>query len=507
MRHNRMVFALVVTIIATFFYILVLPTSAENPIIRFTKKWSCKVESGDITSISNSGSKIFICSCDENVGGQIICVEDKSGILLWQVKDIEAKSSFATQDALYANRARNELAKYNANTGEILWFRKEKSYVVEPIIYKNNLYSTVLGDAVYCINPSNGKTIWSFAGKFYAKVFREGDLLIVEDNKIIALSVVTGKKIWELSFNEHINYSSLRCDGERLFIAGKNKIICVSITTRKVLWETSVEHFEDDLFNFILAGDKMIFLSKEHLGTRGINVENGKIIWRKNFNGWLTLDMIYNQGIVYVRNLVPNLLLGFNPINGEVLFEKKITHTDLRSQIKFSRDGFVVTLKNSEYNGIEYYSKAANELEFRIGENTYFADKIGYNMDVKPTIINSMTYIPAKYILEPFGGQVNFETREELLIDYDEKTGFSSKKVIFKETKCQLLKKEVVLMISLPTATVNGKKVQIDPKNPKITPIIKDGRTMVPLRFLAENLGCTVKWVADTKTIIVTYQP
>jgi len=37
--------------------------------------------------------------------------------------------------------------------------------------------------------------------------------------------------------------------------------------------------------------------------------------------------------------------------------------------------------------------------------------------------------------------------------------------------------------------------------------MIVSGRTMVPMRFLAESLGCEVEWVATTKEIILTYVP
>jgi len=61
--------------------------------------------------------------------------------------------------------------------------------------------------------------------------------------------------------------------------------------------------------------------------------------------------------------------------------------------------------------------------------------------------------------------------------------------------------------IGKPTARLYGKEVQIDPQNPKITPVILNGRTMVPVRFLAESLGCEVKWIAESKTILITYKP
>ncbi len=38
-----------------------------------------------------------------------------------------------------------------------------------------------------------------------------------------------------------------------------------------------------------------------------------------------------------------------------------------------------------------------------------------------------------------------------------------------------------------------------------VAPIIINGRTMVPLRFICESIGCDVEWEADTKKIIIDY--
>ena len=56
-------------------------------------------------------------------------------------------------------------------------------------------------------------------------------------------------------------------------------------------------------------------------------------------------------------------------------------------------------------------------------------------------------------------------------------------------------------------AKVNGVNTPIDPLNPKVVPLIINSRTMLPLRFVTENLGCTVDWDGTTKTITITYQP
>ncbi len=54
-------------------------------------------------------------------------------------------------------------------------------------------------------------------------------------------------------------------------------------------------------------------------------------------------------------------------------------------------------------------------------------------------------------------------------------------------------------------AVVDGNEELIDPGNSDVAPIIlPPGRTMLPLRFVAEALGCEVDWDAQTRTVTVT---
>lgn len=48
---------------------------------------------------------------------------------------------------------------------------------------------------------------------------------------------------------------------------------------------------------------------------------------------------------------------------------------------------------------------------------------------------------------------------------------------------------------------VGNKEVTMD-----TAPFIQDGRTFVPIRFIAENMNCTVEWKEDTKEFIITRQ-
>ncbi|MCD8238260.1 MAG: hypothetical protein LUC92_02835 [Clostridiales bacterium] len=61
----------------------------------------------------------------------------------------------------------------------------------------------------------------------------------------------------------------------------------------------------------------------------------------------------------------------------------------------------------------------------------------------------------------------------------------------------------IVMEIGSPTATVNGVETEIEPGE-DVSPVISEGRTLVPLRFLAESLGFEVEWDAETKQITIT---
>ena len=106
--------------------------------------------------------------------------------------------------------------------------------------------------------------------------------------------------------------------------------------------------------------------------------------------------------------------------------------------------------------------------------------------DSKPIIKNNRTLIPIRFLIEALGGTISWNGKT-------------------REVTIQLNGNTIVLTIDKPTALVNGIKTPIDPKNGKVTPIIINNRTYLPLRFIVEHLGCTVDWNPSTRTITVYY--
>ncbi len=109
-------------------------------------------------------------------------------------------------------------------------------------------------------------------------------------------------------------------------------------------------------------------------------------------------------------------------------------------------------------------------------------------MDAPPTLINGVTYMPIRYIAEALGAEVSWN-------------GIEQKSSII------LGAKTIELWMGKNTAMVNGVETIIDPNNPDIKPLIVNGRILMPLRFIAEKLGCGVEWIEATQEIRITYEP
>ncbi|HRT37203.1 MAG TPA: copper amine oxidase N-terminal domain-containing protein [Caldisericia bacterium] len=125
-------------------------------------------------------------------------------------------------------------------------------------------------------------------------------------------------------------------------------------------------------------------------------------------------------------------------------------------------------------------------LKLQIGNKTMWVNDNEIEIDVPPQIVEGRTLLPIRWVAEPLGAEVGWDGDEKKVT------------VTLKDTTIEL-------WIGKSIAKVNGVNTPIDPTNPKVVPMIISGRTMLPVRFVAENLGCKVDWDQDTKTVTITY--
>ncbi|HRT37797.1 MAG TPA: copper amine oxidase N-terminal domain-containing protein, partial [Caldisericia bacterium] len=108
------------------------------------------------------------------------------------------------------------------------------------------------------------------------------------------------------------------------------------------------------------------------------------------------------------------------------------------------------------------------------------------NIKVVPFIIPpGRTVVPIRFISETFGAKVDWEGDTKTVRIYLE-----SKNI------------RITLQVDNKIARLNDKVVTLD-----AAPLIKEGRTFVPLRFISEAFGAKVDWFSSEKKIVIEYNP
>jgi hypothetical protein len=137
--------------------------------------------------------------------------------------------------------------------------------------------------------------------------------------------------------------------------------------------------------------------------------------------------------------------------------------------------GNVITPAPGEVTGVS---------TFKIGEAKFVLNGIEKTMDVAPYISGDRTFMPVRYVANACGvddANIMWNAADSTVI---------------------LIKGDRVVKLAIGSNTmlINGIAMSID-----AAPEIKDpGRTMLPLRAIAQALGCVVTWDAATQTVTVT---
>ncbi|MBS3889486.1 MAG: hypothetical protein KGZ92_09450 [Firmicutes bacterium] len=104
-------------------------------------------------------------------------------------------------------------------------------------------------------------------------------------------------------------------------------------------------------------------------------------------------------------------------------------------------------------------------------------------LEVAPVVQNGRTLVPMRAIFEALGARIHWDDATSTVTAYRRE-------------------RAIVLQIGGRTAWVNGPSRQLD-----VPPVIVGGRTMVPLRFVAEALGAEVAWQDAPPTVAITHTP
>jgi len=113
-------------------------------------------------------------------------------------------------------------------------------------------------------------------------------------------------------------------------------------------------------------------------------------------------------------------------------------------------------------------------------EISVYLDDTRVQFDVPPIIVENRTFVPFRAIFEALGMTVEWNNYTRTAIGAND---------------------DVVIEISIGSliAIVNGEDIELD-----VAAMLYNGRTLVPLRFIAESTGAGVLWNEATRTVLIT---
>ncbi len=196
--------------------------------------------------------------------------------------------------------------------------------------------------------------------------------------------------------------------------------------------------------------------------------------------------VVTTQRAIFKGNTEPGSML---LIDGEVVFLEE--DGSFEHEVRLREVGFVgIEIEAIDAAGnsnvIVHEFWFGYTIILQIGNNQGITNDEEKTMDVPPFISNGRTLVPFRFIGEQLNAEIDFTVNEQTRLVED---------VIY-----ELGDTRIVLTIGKTEATVNGQSVTMD-----VPAQIVQGRTVVPIRFVAEALGCEVGWDGSTETITIKF--
>lgn len=117
------------------------------------------------------------------------------------------------------------------------------------------------------------------------------------------------------------------------------------------------------------------------------------------------------------------------------------------------------------------------EMKLTVNSKKAIVNKKETKLDVAPIVLNGTTYVPVRVILDAFGGSATWDNKAK---------------------RVSVLRGDSYLELRVDQkAYWNNGKLEAS----EVTPIIRGGRTLVPLRLVSQQLGLKVDWDQKSKTI------
>lgn len=432
------------------------------------EKWSSEVYSSSTPAMGKNGT-VYTVSCGKWPGYGCLYAVSPNGNVEWklQLSDQEISEchiAIADDGTIYVAVSDTESSLYAVTAqGTLKWKKTVQGNTTAPAIGKAGEIYIGSADGTLHAFKTDGNSYWEYkAGDSITVaplVDADGIIYVCAEDTLAAVNPDDGSTYWKHKDQQDITASPILDNREILYYAAGSKVTALYSTAPFRPFDLKAS--ADELNNVTLTWNQ----------ASGRN-ENSFVIEQK------IGDEEYKPIGTVATDVTTYKITGV----AEGSYTYRVKAVNSGGDSPYSNEAkLTITSSRDNQNG------QVRTARFYLNQTNYYQDDAAIMMDVAPVIIEGRTFLPLRYVADALGADVQWIASEN--------------KVIIVRGK-----QTVAMWIDNPAATINGQSYFIDPINHKVRPtLLPPGRTMLPIRFIAESLDCQVEWNDERKEVRIIY--
>jgi outer membrane protein assembly factor BamB len=445
------------------------------------ERWSADL-GGDLhpQAVADGGA-VFVGS-DRGV----MCSLDRAtGATIWRY-DAGARirsTATVTADRVFFGDQAGVIHALDRATGGVIWSYRSPGWVrASPAVDGPRVIAVSSGGQVIALEAATGKLVWevNLSDVTMSSPAVDSGTVVVEtmSGRVVALCAASGDRLWERQIGAGLTVAPVIA-GDTVVVASTaynaGGVFALDLKNGSERWRYSVPG------NNLWSGPAVV-AGRVYVGNSGgvhaIDLVTGRQVWLYRATSFLWEDRKHypNMGTPVIAGEValvpatfavpaPSSICAISTVDGSLLWETVLT--------------WKPTGSISAHEGAVFAGGYDGRLHVLSGISVVLNGAPVVFPGQEPFIRNGRTLVPFRGLFEALGATVDWDTANRTV------TGTAGTVII-------------KLKIGSTVATVGGREVTLD-----VPAEIVNGRTVVPLRFVVENLGAKVEWVAASLTVMI----
>lgn len=445
-----------------------------------TKLWQIDLNSNILyIPVSVSADKL-VCATDKS----FLMVNPLTGQSVWEwIMPTGCRWNAATSGNNSVTAfGLNEIVCLQSSNGKKLWSKAIASAITAQPVSDGMRVYVPTGKSLLCFDCTSGDQLWAKDLTGYVSttpcIFDEKVYLATIDGFQIALNTADGSVVWDCKTGENPTDVLVASD-KHIYLTSEKSLYAIDRLTGKPIWKfiSKSDAFSpsaSDRYLFFPSVDGTLYCLDAMTCAKGCCMATAKQLWSLNSNSKFSGRAIAALDHLYITS-TDGWIFQAQSDSGDIK-ARYDTGFDLSKAVFLSHQVVVPYGKK-----LVSISDMPDSIKLFVDRPILVRGSFSISTNAGAKVINGKSMVPARTVLEPFGGTASWNESE-------------------KTVTCRFEGKELVVKVGQSTAKLNNKTVQIN-SDRKVSTMIIDGKVMIPARFMTQDfMGMDLLWSGTEKS-------